>query len=66
VLKAYPGQENHDIDATRNQAMSEVDRRGILLERRFPHRRADERHAAEPLDHPGHLLSLATFERGDA
>ena len=66
LTRADAGQKYDDVNLSGDQAIREVDRVLMLLERHFAHRRADERDAPFLFDHPRHVGCAATFKRGDA
>ena len=64
--QANAGQQNDNVNLSRNQAMCEIYCVAILFERHFAHRRAHVRDTAMALDQPSHIFSAAAFEGSDS
>ena len=63
--RADPGHENYSVELGGKQAVGEIQRGMIVLERNFTHRRRDDRDAAAPLDHGRDFRRHPALERDD-
>ena len=64
--RADPGHEDDSVELAGEQALGEIQRSVIVLERNLAHRRRDNRDAAAPLDHGRDFRRHPALERDDA
>ena len=62
MSKANPGQNDHRVDLAGDQAVSEIDRGGVVFQRDFAHGRTDQWLAAKFVDHPRDFCRATTLE----
>jgi hypothetical protein len=63
---AYACQKNHQIEVAAKQALGELERLRIVLNRSLAHRRRDKRIATLFADQLGHFLGAPALERDHA